>query len=309
MAQKQSSDENITGGNIFEPLLESSLLENPPDGRNGGCHSGEDLTSLTMVHLLSPDVSFSKYAEEEEQIESQDSSETHKTDYSAEIKFPVKNESDTQSSGSGDAKSSPLVHHNDADISKEREPEEETFLERVDGEDGAPVAPVRKTRRRSKELNESSHAEATNSSHETETRLSGDRNTPNIVESSEHRSLEADDNSSKEEIINEAMSEEVEWALGQKREAASQIQRESGDLKDTNHCDDHQDDLRSTIKTDAEKSGDLLEKERQRKISEENAKAEKLRLGNLMRMVQEKIDKARMEKEKRLANKLERVEK
>ena len=57
--------------------------------------------------------------------------------------------------------------------------------------------------------------------------------------------------------------------------------------------------MRSTIKTDAEKSGDLLEKERQRKISEENAKAEKLRLGNLMRMVQEKIDKTRMEKEKR----------
>ena len=53
-----------------------------------------------------------------------------------------------------------------------------------------------------------------------------------------------------------------------------------------------------------EKSEDVLEKERQRKVSEENAKAEKLQLENLMRLVQEKIERARKEKERRLAENL-----
>ena len=43
-------------------------------------------------------------------------------------------------------------------------------------------------------------------------------------------------------------------------------------------------------KTDAKQNEDMSEKARLRKISEENAKAEKLRLENLMSLVQEKID-------------------
>ena len=57
------------------------------------------------------------------------------------------------------------------------------------------------------------------------------------------------------------------------------------------------------VKTDGEKCEDLNEKERQRKISEESARAEKLRLENLMRLVQEKIDRAKREKEKQAAEK------
>ena len=55
------------------------------------------------------------------------------------------------------------------------------------------------------------------------------------------------------------------------------------------------------VKTGAEKCEDLNEKERQRKLSEESARAEKLRLENLMRLVQEKIDRAKREKEKQAA--------
>merc|ERR1719150_2981798 len=92
-------------------------------------------------------------------------------------------------------------------------------LNNCEGEERRPVAPGRKTRKRSKGVNEICHAqEPTNSSHETEAHTFVDENIPETVEESflTHRS------SPKEEIINEAMSEEVERALGQKREAQAQ---------------------------------------------------------------------------------------
>jgi len=261
-------------------------------------------------------------------VEDSSSAENHKTDYSAaaEIKFPPKNESDMQCADAiADAKSPPLlVHHDDADISKEKvsEPVEDFLSPKTrsldvnsstGGDDGRPVAPVRKTRRRSKESNESCHTEPTNSSHETEARRHfEDKNkteawpfeekiATDLVDESE---LSNHKPSNEEGIINEAMSKEVEWALAQKREATKAGQSEA-DLKDSKShhldCDNHPNEE----KADAiEKSADVLEKERQRKVSEENAKAEKLQLENLMRLVQEKIERARKEKEKRSAENL-----
>ena len=128
-----------------------------------------------------------------------------------------------------------------------------------------------------------------------------------MVEDSELGKLKTNYKSpdNEEGIINEAMSEEVEWALAQKRQAAQaeKIQNDA-DLKDSK-CDNHPNDLTLEERVDAvEKSEDVLEKERLRKVSEENAKAEKLQLENLMKLVQQKIDTARKEKEKRLAENL-----
>jgi len=144
---------------------------------------------------------------------------------------------------------------------------------------------------------------------ETETRPFGDKNSTDLTEESELSKLKTID---KEGIITEAMSEEVEWALSEKKRHEAQAEKTETDseshqrFKDSEShqsCDNH----RNEEKTEsAEKSEDVLEKERQRKVSEENAKrAEKLRLENLMRLVQEKIDKARKEKEKRLSESLE----
>merc|ERR1712088_1097156 len=115
--------------------MESSLLRKPSDSerRFGG---EEDLTSRTMgLHPSSSppdtvDFSQSEYAEKEIGFVEDSPAENHKRDYPApEIKFPPKNESDMQCTDAiADAKGRPLVHHDDADISKEKvcEPVEDT---------------------------------------------------------------------------------------------------------------------------------------------------------------------------------------
>ena len=192
-------------------------------------------------------------------------------------------------------------------------------MDNFEGEERRPVAPGRKTRKRSKGVNEICHApEPTNSSHETEAHTFVDENIPETVE----ESFVTHGSSPKEEIINVAMSEEVEWALGQKREAqaqemqAKEIQKEKENKTQETQKEEAEANLKGSgssdysddshlnlngVKTDAEKCEDLIEKERQRKLNEESARAEKLRLENLMRLVQEKIDKAKREKEKQAA--------
>ena len=278
---ENTASEN-TASEETEPLMESSLLRKPSDRESR--LDGEDLTSGTMhpssssassSSSLPPDTvdfSQSEYAEEEIGfVEDSSGRENHKRDYPApEIKFPPKNESDMQCTDAiADAKSRPLVHRDDADTWKEKvsEPVEDTgeYLkpesldQSLGGDDGFPVAPVRKTRRRSKEANESCHAEATNSSHETEAppphpfegklkteahpfegkietealQPFGDKNSTDLVKESELGKFNTNDKSStKEGIITEAMSEEVEWALNEKKRH-EETRAEKTDLKDS----------------------------------------------------------------------------